>query len=483
MVFGSSCGVLLDADYSIPPYRVEVMSYFFVTTLQLFFCIALLSSLLWGRGDTPSLRPLVWILLSALVVGLLAGLFIRGSQTLQLMLVAGEILLSLLFLLSFWWATLRLRYLWQWILVFGAARHWAQDPNLGGLTSTHVLNTDLLLNLSALVLAFALLCLAAALCAMLLRRIRWAYWPLAIVLMVLLWLPLLGNLLLLLMKLQIVPLLKPLLSFVAKATNNAAGYNWAAAAILTLLCLCWLPALRRFSLAVKVADAPVTRRLAQAERRGAVRLWLTTLCCVVLISGGQLWWDLVASQPPRLSEAQPVTLAADGLVHIPLAQVRDGKLHRFVWVADDGKAVRFFIINRYPDKLRFGVVFDACLLCGDQGYVMQGNQVICVACGVHIFIPSIGKPGGCNPVPIDDWRNDERELTIPGKALAVGTNYFSTVLTIKVTDPVDGSSLTNIAAEYKYSYAGRTWFFASQANYDRFRNAPETFAGDAAQEE
>lgn len=266
---GSSCGVLLDADYSIPPYRVEVMSYFFVTTLQLFFCIALLSSLLWGRGDTPSLRPLVWILLSALAVGLLAGLFIRGSQTLQLMLVAGEILLSLLFLLSFWWAALRLRYLWQWILVFGAARHWAQDPNLGGLTSTHVLNTDLLLNLSALVLAFALLCLAAALCAMLLRRMRWAYWPLAIVLMVLLWLPLLGNLLLLLMKLQIVPLLKPLLSFVAKATNNAAGYNWAAAAILALLCLCWLPALRRFSLAVKAADAPVTRRLAQAERRGA----------------------------------------------------------------------------------------------------------------------------------------------------------------------------------------------------------------------
>lgn len=122
-----------------------------------------------------------------------------------------------------------------------------------------------------------------------------------------------------------------------------------------------------------------------AERRSAVRLWLTTICCALVISGGQLWWDLVASQPPRLSEAQPVSLAADGLVHIPLTQVRDGKLHRFVWVADDGKAVRFFVINRYPDKLRFGVVFDACLLCGDQGYVMEGNQVICVACrGTHI---------------------------------------------------------------------------------------------------
>ncbi len=102
---------------------------------------------------------------------------------------------------------------------------------------------------------------------------------------------------------------------------------------------------------------------------------------------------------------------------------------------------------------------------------------------VHIFIPSIGKPGGCNPVPIDGWHNDERELTIPGAALAVGGNYFSTVLTIKVTDPVDGTALTNTAAEYKYSYAGRTRFFASEANYNRFRNAPETFVPGTAQEE
>ncbi|MGS3450581.1 Fe-S-containing protein [Klebsiella electrica] len=459
------------------------MSYFFVTTLQVFFCIALLSSALWGRGAPPAVRPLVWTLLAALAIGVLAGMFIRGSQTLQLLLVGGEILLSLLFILSFWWVGPRLRYLWQGILVAGAARHWARDPNLGGLTSTHVLNTDLLLNLTAIALAFALLCLAAALCAMLLRRMRGLYWPLTIVLAIVLWLPLSGTLLLLLMKLQIVPLLKPLLSFVAKVTNNAALYNWLAVALLLLLSLSGLPAIRRYSLAVKAADEPIARRLALAERRRAVRLGLTTACCALAILGGQLWWDWVASQPPRLSEAQPVTQAADGRVHIPVARIRDGKLHRFVWTADDGKAVRFFIINRYPDKLRFGVVFDACLLCGDQGYVMEGNQVICVACGVHIFIPSIGKAGGCNPVPIDGWRNDERELTIPAAALAAGANYFSTVLTINVTDPVDGTVLTNTTAEYKYSYAGRTWFFASEANYNRFRNAPEAFVPGTAREE
>ena len=97
--------------------------------------------------------------------------------------------------------------------MFGAARHWALDPNLGGLTSTHVLNTDLLLNLTAMLLAFAILCLVGVLSAMLLRRIRGLYWPLTLILMVMIWLPLSGNLLLLLMKLQVLPLAKSLIEF------------------------------------------------------------------------------------------------------------------------------------------------------------------------------------------------------------------------------------------------------------------------------
>ena len=128
------------------------MSYFFVTTLQVFLhCASFRCSL--GRNDPPSLRPLTWTLLTGLIAGVLAGLFIHGSQPVQLLLVGAEVMVSLLFVLSFWWASTRIRYLWQGILIFGAARHWALDPNLGGLTSTHVLNTDLLLNLTAVVLA------------------------------------------------------------------------------------------------------------------------------------------------------------------------------------------------------------------------------------------------------------------------------------------------------------------------------------------
>ncbi|POT57801.1 DUF2318 domain-containing protein [Citrobacter amalonaticus] len=459
------------------------MSYFFVTTLQVFFCIALLSGVLWSRNDPPALRSLVWTLLLGLVAGVLTGLNLRGSLPVQLLFVGTEVMATLLFVLSFWWAGNRVRSLWQGILVFGAAYHWARDPNLGGLTRTHVLNTELLLNLTAVVLAFAILCLAGVLCAMLLRRIRRLFWPVTLLLMVMLWLPLSGNLLLLLMKLQVLPLEKSLLSFVAKVTNNAALYNWVGAGLLLILALCWLPALLSARRQTREENEPIAHRLALAQWRNTFRLWLVTLGCAVVVMVGQLWWDNVASRPPQLSEAIPVQLASDGSVHLPVEPLRDGKLHRFVWVADDGKAVRFFVINRYPDKLRFGVVFDACLLCGDQGYVMEGNQVICVACEVHIFIPSIGKPGGCNPVPIENWHNDEHELVIPGKELVAGVNYFSTVMTIKVTDPVDGSSLTNTSADYKYSYGGKTWFFSSEANYDRFRKTPEQFVPAKLREE
>ncbi|CAK8744280.1 hypothetical protein SODG_007372 [Sodalis praecaptivus] len=74
-------------------------------------------------------------------------------------------------------------------------------------------------------------------------------------------------------------------------------------------------------------------------------------------------------------------------------------------------------------------------------------------------------------------------MVIPRAALAAGANYFSTVLTIPVIDPVDGTRLTNTAAEFKYVWAGKTWYFASDANYNRFRDAPEQFAPGEAKEE
>ncbi|MEE3649841.1 MULTISPECIES: Fe-S-containing protein [unclassified Brenneria] len=456
------------------------MSYFFVTTLQSFLPIALLLGLNWSHRSTPEIRPLVWTTLLALIAGTLVGIRMPNGQQLQLWVTGIQALTLALFLISQFFSHLRIGYLWQAILVAGAAAHWGGDPNLSALTNTHVVNTDLLLNFSAVAAAFGWLAFSAALCGMMVRRLGVLRWPLLILLAALLMLPISGNLLLLLMKLQALGLTKPRLSYVAQVTNSAYLLNYLSALLMAVTAAGYLLPLLRARRRMQAAAEAIARRKATADYRNVRRTVLAMLIALLAIVLAQLYWDKVASQPPRLSEALPVTLAADGKVHIPLEQIRDGKLHRFVWIADDGKAVRFFVINRYPDRLRLGVVFDACLLCGDQGYVMEGNQVICVACDVRIFIPSIGKAGGCNPVPIEGWSNDDNELVISQASLAAGVNYFTTVISLEVVDPVDGSRLTNVKAEHKYRYGGKTYFFSTEANYNHFRANPAKYVGSAA---
>ncbi|MFJ5440589.1 Fe-S-containing protein [Pectobacterium sp. CHL-2024] len=452
------------------------MSYFFITTLQSFLPIALLLGLNWSHRSTPTVKALGWTTLLALFAGTFIGVHFPNGQAFLLGFTALQALALILFLVCQCFPNPRIGYLWQALLVAGAAVHWGNDPNLTALTTTHVVNTDLLLNFSAVLLAFGWLVFCAALCGMIVRRIHLLRWPLLALLVALLLLPISGNLLLLLMKLQALGLTKPRLSYVAHVTNSAHLLNYLSALFMAALTAGLVWPLRHARRQMLGTHEAIEKRKATAGYRTLRRTLLATLTALLVVVLAQLYWDKVASQPPRLSEAQPVTLAADGKVHIPIEQVRDGKLHRFVWIADDGKAVRFFIINRYPDRLRLGVVFDACLLCGDQGYVMEGNQVICVACGVHIFIPSIGKAGGCNPVPIEGWSNDDNELVIGRASLAAGTNYFSTVVSMEVIDPVDGSKLTNVSAEHKYRYGGKTYFFSSEANYNRFRESPAKFA-------
>ena len=43
----------------------------------------------------------------------------------------------------------------------------------------------------------------------------------------------------------------------------------------------------------------------------------------------QLYWEQIASRPPQLSEAIPLTLDEKQQVHIPIEQVKDGKITPF----------------------------------------------------------------------------------------------------------------------------------------------------------
>lgn len=99
-----------------------------------------------------------------------------------------------------------------------------------------------------------------------------------------------------------------------------------------------------------------------------------------------------------LSPAVPVE-AKDGYINIPRDELEDGQLHRYGFVTPNDVEMRFIIIKKGEGV--YGVGLDACEICGTVGYYQRKDQVICLNCDVIISIPTIGFPGGCNPIPFD----------------------------------------------------------------------------------
>jgi Predicted membrane protein len=455
------------------------MTYFWASALPVFLPVALLLAGHWATRPRRSLWFYVLSSLGAFAAGIAANLVLPATQVAAFNLTIIQIILLLGFLL--WQFTRYSDYFWQVVLVFLAALQWGSSPALMSLTSTHVINTDLLLNLASVIVILALCMGLSVLVCRALQVTRWLRWPVILVAALALLIPASGNFLLSLMKLQIVELTGPRLSYAAKATKFADSIGYVLlAATAVLVILVGMTALRKRRHFWKASGELIEQRIALASYRDLRSLLLALSVILAVMFSGQFYWDRVASLPPQLSEATRVTLSENNDVRLPLMPLMDGNLHRFAWVASDGKVVRFFVINRLADKIAPAVVFDACLLCGDKGYVQKGDQISCVGCGVHLFKPSIGKPGGCNPVPIEGWSNDGETITIPGASLDAGLQLFSTVLTIDVTDPVTGAKLTNTEAQHRYNYAGKTYFFADEKALEAFRDDPEKFIGKDA---
>lgn len=171
---------------------------------------------------------------------------------------------------------------------------------------------------------------------------------------------------------------------------------------------------------------PRTEGLAGAALRKAQwsarreRLWMTASCAascvfILLITAEFIY----TRQATALSTPTPVTFD-NGAVRIPVASVSDGNLHRFQ-LEDDGVGVRFIVIEK-PDHT-LGTAFDACEICGTQGYYQKGPEVICRNCGSDIVISTIGTRGGCNPIPLAS-HVDGGMLVIDASALEPGVKTF-----------------------------------------------------------
>ncbi|MBE0529762.1 MAG: DUF2318 domain-containing protein [Rhodospirillales bacterium] len=351
----------------------------------------------------------------------------------------------------------------------------ARDIADRSLSAASVLNTELILNLTAL---FTGTLAVAGLTVLVLQAGRHAQrvgaWVLAALLVaesgVSTATALLG-----LLQLQAIEVTAARVSFVARAGEAA---PWA---IYGELILVGLLAVAAFAGGGRSAVPPpraVERRQVRA-RMLSRRRWLTgAMATASFLIVALLYHDLYASLPPSLSPAQPVQPDAQGLVRIDVNAVKDGKLYRYAYITSDGHRVRFFLINRYDvAHAKIGVVYDACMICGDDGYIQVGNEIICIACNVRIFVPSIGKPGGCNPIPLDHTV-EGGVITIAAADLDKGAKYFSEVVEIEVTDPVTGKRLINLKAPFQYEFKGRMFYFEGRESYDRFKKAPEEFAGN-----
>jgi MFS family permease len=96
----------------------------------------------------------------------------------------------------------------------------------------------------------------------------------------------------------------------------------------------------------------------------------------------------------------PVTATQAGEIFIPKKgeiALEDGKLHKYLF-KQGGREARFFVLLTPAGKLT--VDLDACAICKPDGYGQAEGSVICYYCKTLIPLETVGKPGGCNPVPV-----------------------------------------------------------------------------------
>ncbi len=102
-----------------------------------------------------------------------------------------------------------------------------------------------------------------------------------------------------------------------------------------------------------------------------------------------------------------VTATSSGEIIIPKkgeVDLEDGKLHKFLFNRG-GKDARFFVLMGPAGQLT--VDLDACAICKPDGYGQADGTVICYYCKTLIPLETVGKPGGCNPVPITFAEKDD----------------------------------------------------------------------------
>lgn len=242
-----------------------------------------------------------------------------------------------------------------------------------------------------------------------------------------------------------------------------------------ILCiLAFIAAIAKFELIKPLPDRAdiINFRIIKAQKFKILSEFGYAFMLGIIVISLVLYYLLIASKPPQIDDPQIIE-PQNGEFRFNAEIIKDNKLHRFAYITDDGHKVRFFLLNRFPDKVAPVVVFDSCSICGDMGYIKENENLICVSCNVRIFLPSVGKPGGCNPIPLE-YKFDGEFITIPLDVIEKGSVYFSQIVEKIVTDPVSRAKIKN-SSKFSYLYYGRTYFFESEKNQAEFEANPEKY--------
>ncbi len=73
---------------------------------------------------------------------------------------------------------------------------------------------------------------------------------------------------------------------------------------------------------------------------------------------------MVSSKPLSIDEPTELLPDKNGKFIFDVALLRDNKLHRFAYISEQGKVIRFFLINKREDRDSPVAVFDAVLFVG-----------------------------------------------------------------------------------------------------------------------
>jgi len=154
--------------------------------------------------------------------------------------------------------------------------------------------------------------------------------------------------------------------------------------------------------------------LAAAIKARRYRLVIPVFSVVIFAAGAyQSRFPSVEYWDPK---PVPVSAGEAGEIFIPKKgeiDLEDGKLHKYLF-KQGGQEARFFVLMTPAGQLT--VVLDACSICKPDGYGQAEGTVICYYCVTLIPLETVGKPGGCNPVPIP-FAERADGVAIDGKTL------------------------------------------------------------------